>query len=1158
VSLFDTLGSVLQGSSVNASVTLQADQLTGLVTTVGKLIDEPPDDFQDFLTAVSEAPLPKLDIAGSLGASFEAIDDLIPSDLGDVLGDLTGTLGDIEARVRTELTGPLADAIAAVTAVHTLLTTDLSCGLATSRSLAPGGDGGDGAGDDGGAPDPAASAPPAGSPGGTPQPSDADIDSANATLDLLPSPLDVDSLLHWLHDVLGTEVPPLLLVRALPVLDDIRDPLATLIAWEGMNAQQIVGQLQSSLQSVATLVDSSIEGVLDAPFDALNALAPRLQVSSLAEIADGLSARLVEIGAAIEAGDLSTTAAAVAEIGTRLDALGALRVDFEAQVEPALATLVPTLAVLTDDLTDAMEHVVSVLAPSGHLGRLTQFGQWPTEIPPFDPGVLGDVQEALGNLTGWIRDVVHAIDLSALQAPLGAAAEALRAAVDGIDQAMVLASLAVESQLEGVTAALDDIDLAALTDDVEDAIASFRDTLVEQLAEAFEPARTALAASVGAIDTATDAFDPGAIVAELQGLLDDLTGVFSDPAVTGALDDIRSTLDAVGSAVESLSFAPVTDVVIQGIDEIGDALASIDTSDMSDALKVALAAALKVLPDDIEPITDPFVEDFGQLLADGPLPLLDAVKAQPQKLFDQVRAFEPTQLLGDTLSKPYAALLARMQDYKPSALLAPVQKEIDGLKQRLLDSADPAQALQPLIALRDELRGRLEALRPSTLVQPLEARLQALIDEIIDQLPADEISAQLGAIIDFLQDRLGIFSRLAQLLTRVRDLTTGLADARSQLDTWLGSVLDRIAALGDTSALTATLGAVADSLDATRAGALTSRLDVNAAALLTALETLDPQRRITAANQAAHALSRTALTALPASPQKDAVNATLTRVDSLLPVLNDALRALADLDDTMNAAEATFDGALAGWDARFHLAGGVLDGFRQPNAAPAQIRAWIEGELEAQMTQPLRAAFTALEQVQHLLALFIEPFAAMVADLQGIIDGLITGPDGLAGIRDAFDALIERLRDVDFGFVTDSLDEIFDAVVGQLDDVDLAGVSAALRDAFQQMLDQLDLNAIVPAGALDDIDADFQEVLDKLAALDPGKVVTDVVQPVYEAQLGTLLDTFDVSTLLETVVAKLAGLEDELKGEMERVNDAYKQLLQSVPDVGSVSVSVGF
>jgi hypothetical protein len=991
----------------------------------------------------------------------------------------------------------------------------------------------------------------------TPQPSVAGVEAANSMLDSLPSPLDVAGFVHWLHETLGTDPFPLLLIRAMPVLDDIRDPLATLIAWEGMSEAQLVAHLQASLQAVVTCIDGGIDAALDAPFDALATLTPQLQTASLTAIADDLSTRLAELGTAIGAADLPATSAAVAAIDARLDELEALRSGFEVKVEPALAALLPKLQSLAGDLLDAMEHIVSLLQPAGQLGRLTRFGEWPAEYPPFEIAALTEVQEILGSITGSIVGVLRAVDLSALQAPISAAAEALRAAVDGIDQAMVMASLAVQSQLEGVSEQLDSVDLGALTAEAEEAIDAFRDAVVSQLAEAFEPARAALAEAVAAIDGATDQFDPGAIVAELQNLLNDVAGVFEDPAVTGALEDIRATLDEVGAAIESLSFAPVTDVVIGGIDEIGAALASIDTSDLSDAVKVALAAALEVLPDDIQPITDPFIDDFGDLLAQGPLPLLDSVKAQPQKLFDQVRAFEPAKLLGDTLSKPYSDLVARMQDYRPSALLEPVQAQMDGLKQRLLESADPAQALQPIIALRDELKARLDALRPSALVAPLEERVQSLVNGLIDELPADEITAQLGGIIDFFQSRLGSWSRLSELFARLHDLANGLADSGTQLDTWLDGVLDRIASIGDANALDASLASLAASLDATSAAALASRLDVNAAALVSALDALDPQRRLAAVNQADHGVSRTMLDALADSPAKAAAQTALARVDELLPVLNDALRSLAGLRDALAGAEASFDGTLQGWDARFHAAGGALDGFRRPGATGAQLREWVNEVLELQLRKPLRAALFAIEQIQHMLGVLLAPFEALVAEIQSLIDGLITGPDGLAGIRDAFDALVQRLRDVDFGFVTDSLDEIFDAVVGQLDDVDLAGLSDALRDAFQQMLDQLDLGAIVPDGALEEIDADYEQVLEKLAALDPGELVTEVVQPVYEEQLGAILETFDVSPLLEAVVAKLAGLEEELRGEMERVNDAYRELLRSVPDVGGASVSIG-
>ena len=57
------------------------------------------------------------------------------------------------------------------------------------------------------------------------------------------------------------------------------------------------------------------------------------------------------------------------------------------------------------------------------------------------------------------------------------------------------------------------------------------------------------------------------------------------------------------------------------------------------------------------------------------------------------------------------------------------------------------------------------------------------------------------------------------------------------------------------------------------------------------------------------------------------------------------------------------------------------------------------------------------------------------------------------------------------------------------------------------------------------------------------------MQPVFDSDVKPLLDAFDLSKLLDAVVDKLHGLKDELKQELDKVNDAYKQMRAAIPSM---------
>ena len=55
------------------------------------------------------------------------------------------------------------------------------------------------------------------------------------------------------------------------------------------------------------------------------------------------------------------------------------------------------------------------------------------------------------------------------------------------------------------------------------------------------------------------------------------------------------------------------------------------------------------------------------------------------------------------------------------------------------------------------------------------------------------------------------------------------------------------------------------------------------------------------------------------------------------------------------------------------------------------------------------------------------------------------------------------------------------------------------------------------------------------------------MQPVFDSDVKPLLDAFDLGKVLDAVVDKLHGLKDELKQELDKVNDAYKQMRAAIP-----------
>lgn len=1154
--LFARIDAGLEGNDVSLRLTTQVDNLTAVATTVASLINNPPQGISDLLRSLRELPLPDIQVGGDLATTLNRLQQLVPTDLSSVTGALTTSLQQLQTDVDNEIIAALREAIKAARAIYQLTQMDVLCtdaggsGAGEAGENGTSGDAGNGTNSgDGGSSG-------SGGPSSAP-PMPAAINQANAALDLLPSPLNTETFLTWLHQ--GTEIPArdAMLPLTLPVIDDLRDPLDTLLTWKTMDPAQIRNHIADTLIATEAFIRSGVDGAFGSWVADLNSITGQLQVTALAQIADGLTAQLGELRAAITAGDLSGTSLIVTTMNALLDQYETVRSTLQADVLGQLTTLTERLNRLPDDLEDSMGHVVIALQPNGSLGQIEDLF---TSLPesPNMAETIAALEDRLTAFANWFQELLDKIDLTAVQRAIEISADEVRSLVDSLDESLVNVMLEAQNLFGEVEKLLNQVDTGAIAQQIEAAIKRFKTELIQQLTALFVPVRDVIGQVITTISQRVDTFDPEDIAEALRQAIQILTDILQDPAVTSAINEIRDALDAVTQQLEALSFAPLTDQVIASIEEVTETLQDIDTSKLDATLQLALQATLAVLPEDLRPIADPLLEEFGELVEGGPVPLLEKVRSEPQRLLSQVRRFEPTTLVGDALSQPYNALLMQMEAFQPSQLLAPVQQGLDSLKDRLKANVDPGRALEPLEGPFDELVETFDRLRPDELVRPLEEAMASVIHRILDALPIDEVFDQIGIVLEQMGWAVSIGDGVVALLRRVRDLLEGFADAPGQLDAWLNSILSRVESM-DTGPLQPLLMSLSQALDDTRAAALMGRFDEVVNPLLATLEGLNGQARLTALIQAYRGVSRSALSALPNTPEKAAAIAVLDRFDPIQPAFGAPYRALAAWRRELVQAQSAWQAALADWDARYH-SNGVLADFRQPSATGAQLRQWIEGILDPQFTRPVKALFALVEPVRLTIDTLVAQLENLASLLKDQLANLLSGPNSLDAIRDALQGLIQRLRDLNPSFLTEGLNELFARVRDKLEAFSPVRLRQLIEQAFREMLDALDVSQVLPVVDLSQLDADYMAIVNKLKALDPTKLVIQMVQPEFEQAVIPLLETFDLTPLLDALIERLQALEGELRAELDRVNDAFQAMRQAVPAMGlsiSLEVDVG-
>src|SRR5215218_1469472 len=271
--IFERITGALADNHVSVQVTVQGGALTSTASLISGLIEKPPGELGSLSAALQALPLPGLAISGKYAQALTGLAGAVPTDLSSLTSGLTGGLGALGNEIGG-LTAPLGEVLEVVAAVYAATQADLLC---TAKPAAPGG-GADGV------PPPASGAGGSGGTAGAPAgiTTPAPVQQLNGILDLFPQPLNLTSLLDWLYRILKVLDLSSFHIVQVPILDDLRDPLVTLITWRNaMSTAELVGHLHDSLNLLENTVAGSVDTVLTPIETALAAVSAQLPTAPL-------------------------------------------------------------------------------------------------------------------------------------------------------------------------------------------------------------------------------------------------------------------------------------------------------------------------------------------------------------------------------------------------------------------------------------------------------------------------------------------------------------------------------------------------------------------------------------------------------------------------------------------------------------------------------------------------------------------------------------------------------------------------------------------------------------------------------------------------------------------------------------------------------------
>src|SRR5207244_3538241 len=462
----DTLNAHLSGNDIASQVSAQAGHLGAVATTIEGLIAHPPQSVGDLLGSLQSFPLPDINVGGGLGTALSSLHGALPGDLSSLTGPVTSGLTQLQTTLGTDLAHAFTEGLQPILDLAKLVGTDFSC-LTTPAQGAPGAPAVPGPGAPGSppgsgtpAPPPGLSPGPAASPPAHPAPASA-LASIGSALGIFPSPLTLDSFLVWLVTLTGTLRASAVLPVPIPILDDVHDGLETLVAWKSKQPPAILADLVDAMKAVDDLVKASPAAAFGTLPADLAALPTQIAGTTLAQVADGVVARLGEIATAVSHGDLSGTGASITALGALLDQYDAAR----SQMQPTIAGLPAVqarLAHLPVDLDGAQGRLVALLHDSGTL----QAGAPSGTLPHVDQAAIDAIGQVLSPVVAWLQDIAAKFDLSKIQGPITTVANGAKSAVDSVDSALAAVTTQVQHLFAQVESVIDGVDVAGLVGQV--------------------------------------------------------------------------------------------------------------------------------------------------------------------------------------------------------------------------------------------------------------------------------------------------------------------------------------------------------------------------------------------------------------------------------------------------------------------------------------------------------------------------------------------------------------------------------------------------------------------------------------------------------------------------------------------------------------------
>lgn len=981
------------------------------------------------------------------------------------------------------------------------------------------------------------------------------LEKYNNLLDSFIPAITADQIATFLANIENGKIRRMVPSAYLPLLDEFSQIFSTLSRWKTFSSAEIGTEMIATLQSVALFLNRRVEGVLT-PIEQNLSLFEPVDIHAFGTSLNQLRQAWSNLAQAVEARNTSQIEAnlnaAETAVTTFQEFITSFRTHyFEGQSDQLLQKLQGCSATLNTE----MLFILNTLNPPPVEDALAELL---TQIDT--PEIITQTEQFsvfLQDIFGRVNDLVGALNLAQINEAIVDGSQLIQNALTNLDDSLTETTTQVSFILEQALSPVKQFDSEMVIRSFETTLDSIKTSVVQQTEDFFNTIKQSLSELFQTLNAAIQEFNPLQLKQALSEFTTQLGSVLSSPDIVAKLEQIKAGVEDGATQLEKISFKPLSNLVIDQIEEISQVIQKLTTNSANTATKIAISAAITALPGEqlILDQKNGMLLKMDDLATTGPIALLRTSAEQPARLMVAIQQYSPLSLVGKQLSKPYQEVLKQLERAKPSQLVQPLDSELEKLKSRLIESLKVAPHLRGVNQSFDLLLSQFKNLSPAKLLAPLQQGLSDVIAQILQAVPIGEISTLINAVAGKIQELAAFPAAILQTLEKMMAFLQAIQLIPSSLESWFSDIFQKIEAIPSTVDLMNGLQQIRQATDRLKAESLQNRLLSGVDRLSRRITQIDLDTLSTQLIRTYRDFPLSVLDTFPAdlraklqqfhtdhNPMKNGTNELIGRIRQMV--------------NNLDAASTNIEQFFGDWDLRFQTPNSPLVSYFFPDfdlaKAKEQVRTTIENEIQKPLTTLVQKTNPFLQYISTLS----NEYQTFLQQFNETLPLVIEAPNALSELSTALDQLIGSISNFNLDFVISVLEDTHTELVQNLEILHPQEFAQRLDQSTLEIMGTINLSTLLPQESFQNLDHQVEIFIQQLQALDPEKLITELVQPEFERQIEPYLKIFDLTDLLDRLLAIIDKLKADLDAELNLVIKAYQKMKTSAPNA-ALSVDIG-